>query len=127
MLNESCIKTVMFYLNDHLKYKRNGKVFPIKARTIIDELSATYSADEILQAISYLVQMGLISRTNQENKNVAPGVFNINGITPAGYQFLSLAKNDTLWEKLREKLTLEKIFDLISTGINAAQLLQNFL
>ena len=127
MLNESCIKSVMQYLDKNLVPKRNGKMFGINARRVAGDLSESFSAIDVFQAVSCLVQSGMLTRANPEHPHVAPAVFKINGITPAGYQFLSLLEDDTLWGKLKKTLPLEKILNLLSSGINAAQLLQNFL
>ena len=102
MLNESCIKSVMQYLDKNLVPKRNGKMFGINARRIAGDLSESFSAIDVFQAVSCLVQSGMLTRANPEHPHVAPAVFKINGITPAGYQFLSLLEDDTLWGKLKK-------------------------
>ena len=127
MLNENCIKSILLYLQDNLVPNHRGKIIGIHARNIYPNFEHLFNLQEFNYAIVYLVENGFITKTNPEHKNRSADAGKINGITPAGYQLLSLMKDDTLWGKLKKKLTLEKIFDLLSAGINAAQLLQNFL
>ena len=90
MLNESCIKSVMQYLGKNLVPKRNGKMFGINARRIAGDLSESFSAIDVFQAVSCLVQSGMLTRANPEHPHVAPAVFFFFFFTPAGLQFLSL-------------------------------------
>ncbi len=127
MLNEKCVKAIMLYLEKNLVPNRRGKIPGIHARNIYPDFEHSFDRNDFNYTIVYLVDNGFITKTNPEHKNRTADAGKINGITPAGYQLLSLIKDDTLWGKLGKKLTLENILDLLSTGFNAAQLLQNFL
>lgn len=127
MLNEECLCAVMCYLEKNLIPDSKGKISGIKSRIIVTELEGEFPSGIVNHSIGILYELGFIKKTNPENKNQRPNVFKINGITSKGYEYLRLVQDDTLWEKLQKKLSVENILNMLSLGSTATQLLQNFL
>lgn len=127
MLNEECLCAVMRCLEKNLVPDSRGKISGIKSRIIVAELENKFPSGVVNQSIGVLFELGFIKKTNPEHIGQKPAVYKINGITPKGNEFLRLMQDDTLWEKIQKKLSVEKILDSLSLGTTAAQLIQNLL
>lgn len=124
MLNLDCVNDVMCYLNENLAStaKPNGKLHGFKAKDILPELPNAYDETEFHIVVDWLLKSGLVTKANPENET-APRVTILKGITPAGYDFLAAAKDPSMWEKLKGKLTLDNTL----TGLSISQILVELL
>lgn len=127
MLNESCIREIMLYLDENLKQKKNGKYYKIQVRSLLNNYSfSNFSEKEVYSSITVLLEKKLITKTNPQN-HTSPRATCINGITTAGYYYIASVAERNLWEKHKDKLTIDNIFSAINTGISITSFLGSLL
>lgn len=123
MYNDSCMQAIMRYLENNLIPDSRGKIAGIKARHIAEALEESFPSGVVYLSLEQLYSLKFIKKTNPESVQRA-NVYKINGITPAGYEYLSFIKNDTFSNKLKSHFSLENILNSFSLGKTVWELLQ---
>lgn len=122
--NYDCIRDVLLYLESNLGYEEDStilKTFSWQQISKASELSEKYSTDEITYCLELLKDKGFIKVPHF--KRLPSGKilrFDINDITWDGYDLLDTIKNDTVWQKTKEKLKIvgaSGISMILSTAI----------
>ena len=128
MINQNCVIVLMRYLDEKIVYKNRGT-----PRIKIHNLKLDgYTTEEIYAAAKYIADCGYVDvdpgidiKGNRINyKNSTPKHYHIRGITPKGYDFLSVVNTSSIWDKIRSNIT--SIESLLSVGKTALEIIQYF-
>lgn len=128
MINQNCVIVLMRYLDDKIVYKNRGT-----PRIKIHNLKLDgYTTEEIFAAAKYIADCGYVdldagidSKNKQINyKTRAPRHYHIRGITPKGYEFLTVVNATSIWDKVRNGFA--KITELLALGKTAIEIIQYF-
>lgn len=108
MTDYSCIKDVLIYLQEHLHYEKSGKHSEINWLTIItdNELNENYPQETIKYTIEKMIEGNLVrvSKFKRDAHNTIIMCF-IDDITITGHNFVDNARNDTVWNHFKNKLS----------------------
>lgn len=113
MINENCVKDLMLVIEDRLKYKRSGKVIPVKIKDVMyKEPLKQYPHEDVYTAITFLIQSNLVTVYLPKSN---PRLYKVNSITPDGYKFLKAIIDTTLWSKIKPLISTENISVILET------------
>lgn len=98
-LNPDCMRAVLLVLED----SDYGKT--VYQKDLYSQLENEYSHEDIDYSISKLKEAGFINARIKSYDNGQSPIIYIDDITYEGHQFLSSIRSNTIWEKVKEKLT----------------------
>lgn len=93
------IRAIMLVLEENMEYDKNfqsAKLFEIMK----DE---SLSLEKLAYHIGLLVEGGFIQAKEFKFQSSEPTVYLINTITPQGHDFIDTIRQDTIWNKTKEK------------------------
>ena len=94
-LNNECIRDLLFYLEENLKYHQRLYVHDIKLKDYsLDEL--LYTAERLKEANFLKCLGGIYSRYNLP--------LSVDSITYQGHQFLDSIRDDNVWNNAKSKI-----------------------
>ncbi len=108
IFNYDCIRDVLLYLESNLGYEEDSTILKTlnwQQISNASELSEKYSVGEITYCLELLKDKGFIKAPHF--RRLPSGqifIFDVNDITWDGYDLLDTIKNDTVWQKTKEKL-----------------------
>lgn len=109
MLNQECVRVLLLYLDQQLVPRSTGRrPKPIKLKHAVSQspLSGYPSAD-IFAAAEYIVGKGFAQIAAKELKDIphiAPRHYVFTSLTPKGSDFLMTLRDDTVWQKMSDRL-----------------------
>lgn len=103
MLNQECIRDILIYIDRNQKHSASGNRIPFKFSQFCadEEMKEKYSLAEMNTAVCYLVDKKMLASADAEGKTQR---IHIEKITAKGYDYLQVIQNDTVWNKLKDKL-----------------------
>lgn len=107
-LNPDCMRAVLLTVES----SDFGK--SIDQNYIYNQLDDEYSHEDILYSLIKLKEAGFINGRVKSYDNWKNTVVFITDITYEGHQFLSNIRSNTIWEKVKEKLTDKSIDSALS-------------
>lgn len=123
-MNNKCINDVLLYLDDRLIRKQNGKYLNgAKIQSIHEALEEDYSLEEVQDAVQYLLENKIITRTSDTKQSFR--AIKINGFTLEGKELVKKLKDDSISSKLQN--ALHKIIPMLSTGKTLAECIALFI
>ena len=107
-LNPDCMRAVLLEVES--ADFRNA----IDLNYFYNQLEDEYSHEDILYSLIKLEEAGFIKGRVKSYDNWKNTVVSISDITYEGHQFLSNIRSNTIWEKVKEKLTDKSIDSVLA-------------
>lgn len=97
--DEKCIRDLLILLGEQLSPSASGKApKPLKIQKLMDDaLLRKYAPEEIYSAAQTLAHKKLVTLAHSD---AAPKRYVFRSVTPRGYDYFRLLRDDTLWNKL---------------------------
>lgn len=110
-LDQEAVRALMLYLEDHLEIDERGRGTYIRIKDIANEELLPFPQKDIFLAAFYLKEKRLIHVRQEKSVpgapkiNLTPHAYKVDGISAAGYDYLSSIRDETIWKKLKEKFS----------------------
>lgn len=109
-LNHDCIRDLLLYLEDHTGIYRDEETraytfFEVTSRQLLEDehLTTEYSEDEIMYSLLKLKEADMLAADEMSGgANMFRGI-TVTDITWGGHEFLGNIRDDTVWNKTKEK------------------------
>ena len=110
-LNNDCVRDLLLYLEENMRYRESGRVVNINMKHIRHQME-NRSYEDLYEAAKYLCENGLVTCVGGTNGKT-PKAYRFNGITPKGYAFIQAMRDDTVWNRAKATMPsfLEKGID----------------
>lgn len=110
-LNPDVVRALLIYISDNLDYKDKDSACPEKRETlgkysiVTNEYFSKYNRSEISYALELLIAENYVTTANKPQYNSAGNltIANINGLSMKGHELLNDIKDETFWNKAKER------------------------
>ena len=102
-LNMDCVRDMMLYLETHQTFTSRGRVNLIKMKHVYPSLEK-HTREDCYQSAHYIFHSRLVTSSVDCNR-VSPKFYVFAGFTQEGYQFLKAVHDDTIWAKIKSRLS----------------------
>ena len=110
-LNPDVVRSLLIYISYNLDYKDKDSACPEKRETlgkykiVTDEYFSKYNRSEVSYALELLIAENYVTTANKPQYNSAGNltIANINGLSMKGHELLKDIRDETFWNKAKER------------------------
>lgn len=98
-LNIDCVRDLLLYLEENMRYREKGRVVTIKMKHIRHQMEGC-SYEDLFEAAKYLCDKKLVTVVGGTTGK-APTHYVFDSITPKGHEFIQAMRDDTVWNRAK--------------------------